>query len=148
MSGKHQNNYKQIEKLLGELRMYKKYIENCQLDIDYLKEESGVKGISYDDTSTSSTNKINSIVEDVTLANIEKVEFLEREIQRHTNKVEKIESTLEELTSIQRKVIEMFYIEDKLWWQVASEVGYSEVTCRRIRSEGIKKLIVGMFGNN
>lgn len=57
-----------------------------------------------------------------------------------------VDRTLEGLTEQECKVVTWKYIEGKQWWQVASEVCYSETHVRRIRKKAIDKLVIGIYG--
>lgn len=139
--------YKETEYLLYNYKMLKINIENMKNDIELLKEECGISGVNTDSISTSKTYKISSISEDTALSNIEKIDFLERNIGRTEKKVERVDRTLEGLTEEERSILINRYIEGKQWWQVASLVRYSERHCKRMRNEAIDKMIIGLFGS-
>lgn len=138
--------YKATESLLYNYQMYKISISNIEKEIEYLEEEDGSKALSYDGISTSPTNKISSMTEETALAVVEKIEYLERIIERNTRKVESIDRALEGLTWIERVVIEQKYILGKQWWQVGAEACFSERHCKRIRTDAIRKMVVGIYG--
>lgn len=121
-------------------------IENLEQEITYVKEDTEMKGISYDGISTSPTNEIKSIVESTVLANIEKIEYLEHMIKRHKINIEKLEKALEGLEDVEGTVVVEKYINAKQWWQVAGIVRYSERHCKNIRKRAIDKMIVGIYG--
>lgn len=141
------SNYKKVENLLYNYKMLKISIENKQQEIEYLKEEDGLSGISYDDISTSPTNKFSSSTEDTALSNTEKIHYLEHSIEGIRRQIESIDRAMEGLTDTERIVIQEKYINSKQWWQVSSVVHLGERQCRNIRKAAIEKMIIGMYDN-
>lgn len=145
MSKEH-NYYKETEYLLYNYKMFQISIKNMEQEIEYLKKEDGVSGISYDGINTSPTHKFSSLTEDAALSNREKIHYLERIIEKHRRTIESINRAMEGLSEVERIILEQKYIEGKQWWQVGSVVKYSERHCKRIRTEAVNKLIVGIYG--
>lgn len=140
--------YKETEYLLYSYKMFKISIENMKNEIKYLEnEEDGMTGISYDGISTSPTHKFSSITEDTALAKSEKIDYLEHSIRRIESTLEGIDRALEGLSDIERNVIVERYIEGLQWWQVGYKVKYSERHCKRIRTDAINKLAIGLNGD-
>lgn len=139
------NYYKDTEYMLYNYKMMKISIENMRNEIEYLNQNDGMAGISYDGISTSPTNECKSATENIALSNMEKMHYLERMIQRATLKIESIDRALEGLDKTERAVIEEKYINNKQWRQVAYKVGYGERHCKRLRTEAIKKMALGIF---
>lgn len=117
-------------------------------EIEFVKEDIELQGISYDGVSTSPTNEIKSITESTVLGKLEKVDYLEHLIKRHKMDIEKLEKALEGLEEIERDVVVERYIKAKQWWQVAGVVRYSESHSKLIRKKAIDKLVVGIYGEN
>ena len=126
--------------------MVKINIQNTQEEIEYLKSNDGMKGLSYDGISTSPTNEKKSSTEIVALSNTEVIHYLEKNIEKSTLKLESIDRALEGLEEVERKVIVEKYINAKQWWQVSNVVYLGERQCRNIRKAAIDKMIVGIFG--
>ncbi|OZV10776.1 hypothetical protein CIW83_18325 [Tissierella sp. P1] len=139
--------YKETEYLLYNYKMFEISIENMEQEIEYLEKEDGMTGISYDGISTSPTHKFSSITEDAALSNSEKIQFLQRNIERNRRQLEKIDRAMMGLSEVERIILEQKYIEGKQWWQVAHKAGYSERQCRNIRKDAINKMIIGIFGD-
>lgn len=135
-----------MEELLKNYNMKKIKIENLEKEIEYVKEDNELKGISYDGVSTSPTNEVKSIVESTVLGNLEKIEYLEHLIKRHRIDIEKLDRSLEGLEEVERTVVVEKYINSKQWWQVASKVKHGERYCRTIRKNAIDKLVIGVYG--
>lgn len=138
--------YKSVEKLLYNYNMLKINIEITDKQLEELKYEDGITGISYDGVKTGKTYKFHSKTEDTAMRNIGVEELLKKRKEKLQNKIDMIDRLLEGLNDIERAIIEMYYIKGKQWWQIAYEVKYSERHCRRIRSEAICKLAVGLYG--
>ena len=118
------------------------------MEIEYLKNNDGMKGLSYDGISTSPTNERKSSTESIALSNMEKIHFLERMILKATLEIEAINRAIEGLEEVEQNVLIERYIKNKQWWKVASVVCYSERHCKRIRGDAINKMIVGVYGNS
>ncbi len=138
--------YKSVEKLLYNYNMLKLNIEIIYKQLGELKEEDGLTSISLDGVSTSKTNKIHSQTEDTVMRRIEAEELLRKRKEKLESKLETINKLLTGLNDIERRIIVMYYIHGFQWWQIAYKVKYSERHCRRIRSEAICKLAVGLYG--
>lgn len=140
------DNYARVEELLTNYKMIELSIKNLEQEIEYIKEDTEIKGISYDRISTSPTNEIKSIVESTVLGNIEKTDYLEHIIKRNKIDLEKIDKALEVLEDVERIILIEKYINAKRWWQVGGIVKYGERHCKRIRTDAINKMITGIYG--
>ncbi len=138
--------YKSVEKLLYNYNMLKINIEIMDKQLEELKEEDGLTSIPFNGVSISKTNKIHSQTEDTAMRKIEAEELLRKRKEKLENKLETINKLLTGLNDVERRIIVMYYIHGLQWWQIAYEVKYSERHCRRIRSEAICKLAVGLYG--
>lgn len=138
--------YKSVEKLLYNYNMLKINIEILNHQLEELKEEEGMKGVAYDDVKISETNKFHSQTEDTAINNIGLEELINKKKEKLQSKLDMLDKLTEGLNEVEREIIRMYYIEGKQWWQIAYEVKYSERHCRRIRSEAIGKLAVGLYG--
>lgn len=138
--------YKETEYLLYNYKMFQINIENMESEIEYLRKEEGMTGISYDGVNISPTYKISSMTEDVALSNSEKIHFLEHNIKYYKRQLEKIDRAMEGLTPIERQIIYDKYIEGKQWYMVAYNNNCSESTGKRYRRRAIKKLVLGIYG--
>lgn len=138
--------YKSVEKLLYNYNMLKINIEITDKQLEELKHEDGMTGISYDGVKAGKTYKIHSQTEDTAIRNIGVEELLKKRKEKLQNKIDIIDRLLEGLNDIERRIIEMHYIKGKQWWQIAYEVKYSERHCRRIKFDAICKLTVGLYG--
>lgn len=140
--------YKSVENLLYNYNMSKVNITNMELEIEYLKNNDGIKGLNYDGISTSPTNEIKSSTELSALGNMEKIQYLERMIQKAKLEIESIDRALGVLTYKERTMIELRYIKVMKWKSIENETNYAERHCRRIKNIAIKKMIIGIFGGS
>lgn len=138
--------YKKTEYLLYNYKMLLISIENIKQDIELLKQECGVGSIDTEKDNVSKTYKFSSVVEDTALSKMEQIEYLEMRVRKMEGQIERIDRTLEGLTDEERAILVEKYIEGKQWWQVANKVRYGERYCRTIRTEAIKKMALGIFG--
>ena len=138
--------YKSVKKLLYNYNMLKINIEILNHKLEELKEEEGMKGVAYDDVKISETNKFHSQTEETAINNIGLEELINKKKEKLQSKLDMLDKLTEGLNEVEREIIRMYYIEGKQWWQIAYEVKYSERHCRRIRSEAICKLAVGLYG--
>jgi len=138
--------YRSVEKLLYNYNMLKINIEILNHQLEELKKEEGMKGVAYDDVKISETNKFHSQTEETAINNIELEKLINKKKEKLQRKLDMLDKLTEGLNKVEREIIRMYYIEGKQWWQIAYEVKYSERHCRRIRSEAICKLAVGLYG--
>jgi len=138
--------YKSVEKLLYNYNMLKINIEITDKQLEELKEEDGLAAIAYDAAGVCETNKFHSQTEDTVIRSIGKEELLKKRKERLQNKLDILDRLIKGLNDVEREIIEMYYIKGRQWWQIAYEVKYSERHCRRIRSDAIGKLAVGLYG--
>lgn len=138
--------YREIERLLYNYNMLKINIEIADKQLEELREEDGLTGINYEGVQISETYKFHSQTEDAAEKNITAEELILKRKEKLENKLEVLDKLIEGLNSIEKTIIKMYYIQGKQWWQIAYEVRYSERHCRRMRSEAIGKLAVGLHG--
>jgi len=132
--------YRELEKLFYSYKDIKKNIEINKTILESLKNEDGIKGIAYKETS-SKTNKIYSITENAAIDNIEKEKQIKRWIIRDESKIKIMDNLLNSVDEVERKIIELYYIENWPWWKVAQEVCYSETWCKEKRNRIMEELL-------
>ena len=101
------------------------------------------KAITYDTDKVQTSN-----LSDVTYQAVEKIIDIyakqiaewENKLQNLFNQKNEIESMLDRLDSTERKIIELKYIKNLKWYQVAMKVGYSERQCKRINKRILEKM--------
>lgn len=140
--------YRATEKLLYNYKMLKVSIENMKAEIEELKKESGITGIDYKKEKTSETYKITQPTEEQSLRNITQEYLLRKRIEITQSKIDKIDRAINKLNEREKEIIKMFYIDGKQWYEIAFAVKYSERHCKRIRQQAIKKIAVGIYGED
>lgn len=145
--------YNQVEGILYNYKLIKASIENNKLKLENLEledPEDAMPSISFGEPS-SKTNKVNRGVESAAIRNIERKERLQRElsraIKRETNTIKMINNALTGLSDVEKNIIDMFYIENKTWLQVASEMNYSTSWCQELRCTAMDKILLIINGN-
>lgn len=117
-----------------------------QEEIEFIQNDYGIQGISYDGIATSPTHKFSSSVENTALSKSEKIHYLECQIENMQRDIDMVDRTLKGLTQLERDVVTEKYINSKQWWQVGSKVRFSESWCKKIRKRAIDKMVVGVYG--
>lgn len=138
--------YAKVEKMLEDYHMTKIYIENAKKNIEFIDEDTGVKGISYDGVSGGETNKVTDIVSDTVLSNEEKKHYYKHQIKCNQREIESIDRAMEGITPLQRQIVTERYMEGKQWYVVAYNANCSESTAKRERRKAINRLILGVYG--
>lgn len=135
---------KEVEQLLKNYNDMVSIIELKELEIKDLEETyCGCGAISYSERS-GQTYKFNSSVENEVVEREKKINKLKLELKESNNMKRKIERAVESLNGVDRKVIELRYINKRRlsWKQIASVVNYCEEHCRkRIKTRAIAQMI-------
>lgn len=139
--------YKQTENLLYNYKMFQISIENMRNEIEELKKEDGLGAINYDTEPISPTFKFSSTTEDVAISISEKIDYLEHSIRRMESKIQAIDKAIEGLNEEEKCIISNRYIDGQQWYIVAYKVGYSERHSKRIRTDAIIKIAIGLNGD-
>lgn len=142
--GNNMSNYKKVEGLLKNYRMYKCYIDNIKNEIDFIRSRCGTGEVDYE-FSGGLTNAISSITEAQAIQNIEDIEKLEEELKVLEYNLDKIDKCIECLDDIEKAIVTKYYIEGQQWFEIAYEYKYSERHCKRIRTAAINSISVGMY---
>lgn len=140
------NNYKKTERLLENYSALKGYIEMRQKELEEI-EYGGISAIELGE-KTAPTNKINDPVFEEVVSIDRYRKEMKKEIEKKEKIIKKIDFALGKLDNLQRAVIKLRYLEGKQWWQVGTEVHYSERWCKHLRSEAINKMAIIIYGNN
>ncbi|TDT63411.1 hypothetical protein [Fonticella tunisiensis] len=134
---------RETEKWLYNYKTIKASIENLQrLYAEKEKEVKEGRPIRYDKDKLSPTYAFNSEAENIAID----LATIKSRIERMKAKVEIIETAIEGLNEIEKKIILMKYIEGHHWWRIAYEVRYNERWCRQLKNIALKKLSVAIFG--
>jgi len=141
-----QKYYKRLEQDLYNYKYLKLSIYNIRKDMADFQGDDGVSAINFDKIQISSTNAFSSIVENASLANIEKIDFLEHCMNRADSVISKIDKAMELLEAKENKVIRLYYIDNQEWFNVAYHLHYNERWCREIRSKAMRKMAIAIYG--
>jgi DNA-directed RNA polymerase specialized sigma subunit len=139
------NYYKATEKFLYNYNSLKASIENMKQEIEEI-EYLGMSAINYDHEITGKTFVFHSITENEAIKVSEKKRILETRIKILENKLERIDRAVDALNDIEQKIIKLRYYEEWQWCQIAYEVRYSEKWCRELRRRAVRKVAIGLFG--
>lgn len=131
--------YQKLEAFLYNYNVTKSNILNLKVEIDELSLPPGIPGVSYEERISS--GKISNIPEEVSIKKIEEEERLEARIALLENRMQQLNNALDCLNPIERRIIELKYIDGLQWWQVAADVAFSERRCRDIRKRAIIKML-------
>ncbi len=138
--------YKRLENDLYNYKYLKLSIQNIKQDIADYQGDDGVSSIQFDKIQISSTNAFSSVVENATISNTEKLDFLEHCMNRAELVINKIDKAMEILEEDERKVISLFYIDNQQWYKVAYQLHFNERWCRQIRSRAMRKMAIAIYG--
>lgn len=144
--------YNQVEGILYNYNSIKASIISNKIRLDNLEledPEDGVSAISYGEQG-SKTNKFNSIVENATMINMQRLEKAKRELKRTIrytdNKIKMIDNAMEILPETEKQILKMYYIDGYQWRDVANELNYSTRQCINLRKEAIENMLLSING--
>lgn len=122
--------------IIDELQNYKilkAQIEELKIK---LQELSLISAVDNSIPKTGITYKYNSNTENIALKRTE----YENKIKILTLQIQRIENALNALSDVERKIIELKYIEQLTWRNVVYETGKSRIACYRISQQALKHI--------
>lgn len=119
-----------------------KYINDMLSD---LKKNSGMFGISYENTRVSSSNVI-SLTERTALNNWDKEKYYMMELEACHRKIQIIEGAIDQLNPNMSKILKYRYVKLYPWSKIVDEMYISERCGRSKVGEGLKALAVIFYG--
>ncbi|MCT8978295.1 RinA family protein [Clostridium sp. CX1] len=132
--------YKKTDGVLFNYKTIKAEINNLELEIEELKEETdGVKGITYEER-TGSTNEFNSSVENEVLKKDKLITKLIREKASKQRLIEKIDNALNTLEDEERQIIKLRCFDKMGWSKVGALTNRDGDYCGRIKRKAINKI--------
>lgn len=147
MTGIKDRHYKLTEKLLYNYNMLKASIKNMKQEINELENDVvGPSSISYETEKTGKTYKTNRPTEETAIKNITYIDLLEKRIEMTQSKIERIDRSIEALNEVEKQVVRLRYIDSIQWFQIAYKLKYTERWCKHLRTQAIKKIAVGIYG--
>lgn len=145
-----EDKFKKMEKTLYDYRKLDTAINNIDIDIEHMKNDITLKGISYEEKS-GPTNKFNSDVENEVIRRDEYVSEQIMRLQRlKTDKMAlraKIYNALKDLKENEYKLVELRYLdkEKRTWLDIGLELGFDKNYCQKLRNDIINQLIEIIF---
>ena len=137
------NYYKATEKYLYNYKSLKANIENMKVQIKEI-DYNPLQGAGFEYMEDTGYKK--STVENTVIRIDKKRNDLKNRIKELECKLERIDRSIEALNDVERYIVVERYFEGRQWWQIAHEIKYSERHCRRIRTNAVNKVSVGLFG--
>ena len=145
-----EDKFKKMERTLYDYRKLDTAITNLDIDIEHLKNDITLKGISYEQRS-SPTNAFSSIVENEV---IKREEYVYTEIDRlqrlKADKMAlraKIYNALKDLKDHESKLVNLRYLDKDryTWLDIGLELGFDKNYCQKLRNDIINQLIEIIF---
>lgn len=137
---------KKIEKYLRQYTSYKIGLMTLQKQLDYIMPNITA---TYELVEGSAgTFKITSSTEKYAIDRIEskRALMLHEDIERYSIIIESIDQAVSELDPIERKFVELRYINRKTIQQTSIELGYSEKHIFNLRQKVMDKLLISLRG--
>jgi len=134
---------KETEEILKNIKRYEAQISDIELEIADLKDLKSIelKGINYDNlirTNSLLSRTEFQVMEDLEIdQTIEILEYKKRHIERF---LMKIKNAINSLNDVEKQIIQIKCVDNKIWRFVTFEVGLEERQCREIKRRALKKL--------
>lgn len=145
-----EDKFKKMEKALYGYRQLNTAITNLDIEIERIKNDITLQGVSYEDKG-SPTNAFSSSVENEV---IRREKYVDPEIYRleriKSDKVAlnaKIYNALKDLKAHELKLVELRYLdkEKRTWLDIGLELGFDKNYCQKLRNDIINQLIEIIF---
>lgn len=114
-------------------------------EIEEINFNDGVAGIDYSGDGIK-TNSIQNVVEHTALENIKNVELLRKDIEKTEKKLSRLNGAINALNPIEKKIIEMKFLEENQWGNIANAINYTDRTCRTKLNNATNKLAFILYG--
>lgn len=137
-----------VEKRLYNLKQEELAIESLEvklLELQLEKKEVGASAINYDSIKVSPTYKINDGVIDKHIELMQKIEDVEMQIEIKKRRVELMKKAINNLTYIQRKIIELKYFEKIKVSNICDNLHTTYKTVIKEKDKALKSLCVAIF---
>ncbi|WP_432406678.1 hypothetical protein [Wukongibacter sp. M2B1] len=134
---------KEIEKVLKNISKYEAKISDIELEIADLKDlhSISISGINYDNlvktNSLISKTELQAIKDMEIERTIEILEYEKRHIERL---LIRIDNAISSLSDIEKQIIQMKCLDNKIWRFITFEVGLEERQCRQIKRKALEKI--------
>ena len=117
-----------------------------QDELKEIKINSGIFGISYEQTRVQTSN-INKSTENTALSNIDKEHELQIEILKCDEKIRVISDAIDQLEPMQSKILHMKFIKKFNWTKISIELYITERCGRHHQNFGIDNLAYLFYGD-
>lgn len=147
---KLQDKFKKMERTLYDYRKLDTAINNIDIDIEHMKNDITLKGVSYEEKSAP-TNSFHSTVEDEV---IKREEYVYKEINRlkslKADKMAlraKIYNALKDLKDYESKLVNLRYLDKDrhTWLDIGLELGFDMGYCQKLRNKIINELTESIY---
>ena len=140
------NKVKKVEERLELYRHYETSIENLEEELELLEDRDGLGAMSYDQVSSSQTNKINNIVEDIGLSNVERKDYVDHLIKMNRHKIKSIDRAIAALNEDEQEVINGFYFEGQTARYIADKIKVSDPQVYKLKQKALTNMSICIFG--
>lgn len=137
---------KKIEKHLRNYTQYKVGLMTLQKQLDHIMPD--ITATYEVNEGSTGTFNIESSTENVAIDRIEsrRALILHEDIERYSLLIDSIDEAISKLDDIERKFVEVRYINRKTVVQTSFELGYSEKHIFNIRKNVMDKLLISLRG--
>ena len=137
---------KYIKMVKGRLRKYRKLLAMKKMKLNQYNDGiDPYANMSMDYGKTPSGSHIYNVSSRVENA-ILKQESIEYTAKKAIKEIERLDIAMEALTTIQKDIVEMKYIEGNDWGFVSSQLGYSERQCQREGKMALSIMVSVLYG--
>lgn len=137
------NYYKMTETLISNYRQLKTFIEIKKMEVEEIDYYS-LPGINLEYTGGPSGT--GSTTENAAIRIHDRKKSLEKQIDKTTRKVERIEMAMSTLDQTGHEILTARYIERKEWWQIAYQIHCGERWAKELRRRAILTMAVALYG--
>lgn len=140
--------YKEAEYLLYNYKAFKISVINLNNEISMLNSDLArdAQGIDYSREQLGGGGMQTSSVEQIAFKISGDIDDLTDKIEKLNFNVSRIEKSLEALSETEKNIITKRYFQGKEWLLIAAETNYHESSCRRIKNDAMRKIIIALFG--
>ena len=120
--------------------------KELQEELKYIKINSGIFGISYEQTRVQTSN-INKMTENTALSNMDREYELQVEIIKCDEKIRIINDAIDQLPGLESQIVHMRYIKKFTWTKISIELYMTERNGRIYIKKGLANLAYFFYGD-
>jgi RNA polymerase sigma factor (sigma-70 family) len=137
--------YTTSAEILKDYKRLKAIIKDYELKLEELDfDTTGPRAMAYDGDRISPTFKFNSETENTVIKREERVKDLTIKKRVTEIIIERVENAIDSLKERERKVVELKYINDKTYEEIAEIIDRTPIRCQQIMDEAIEKIDIIM----